>query len=396
MAWFKKEVKIGKRTIHFKAHNKISKSINDAAIYACVLVLRQYPFIFIPHLEIILEGKISLETSLFNVAIEEVPQYGSIANVRIEEIVNSNMPKMHINIDLILTKLIVKAQRAGTLNSQYLKYLKLFNIPAEDKNLFIDAVRDSIIHEGTHILHILSSYNFRLQNEALEQLDTSLKKYAIYGNIRERDIIKLTREMSHDKDSEEFVTDEKTLAERLFKDTRYNIKLFLDLLFQEGIAIYAQNQNKYPFEVDFLQGQYGSMVQIIEKQVMYYIDVVIQVAGGLSEKIVGEKRMQQLPTYDKKQIQGIHKRFLNLGESLRISSYALGPHMVYTTLFGNEDVSLFALMKMNSFEFTENYEKACSHLGIRPLVSLTSGHGIFDYKKVLERWTAEAKFFRKI
>ena len=47
MAWFKKEVKIGKRTIHFKAHNKISKSINDAAIYACELVLRQYPFIFI-------------------------------------------------------------------------------------------------------------------------------------------------------------------------------------------------------------------------------------------------------------------------------------------------------------------------------------------------------------
>ncbi|RME31638.1 hypothetical protein D6789_02085 [Candidatus Woesearchaeota archaeon] len=64
--------------------------------------------------------------------------------------------------------------------------------------------------------------------------------------------------------------------------------------------------------------------------------------------------------------------------------YVIGHHMVFTLLL--KEYTLEEVVKMNYHEFVKAYERVCKHIGERPLVSLTSGKGILDYKEMLKRW----------
>ena len=70
--------------------------------------------------------------------------------------------------------------------------------------------------------------------------------------------------------------------------------------------------------------------------------------------------------------------------------------MVYVIIFSNDELSLIDLTKMNSFEFVKKYEESCFKLGLKPLISLTSGAGMFDYKRVIGEWAQYSKYFKNI
>ncbi len=85
-------------------------------------------------------------------------------------------------------------------------------------------------------------------------------------------------------------------------------------------------------------------------------------------------------------------RFNKLQVKLKIEAgvsglrYSIGTHMVYSLLFLDQELTLTRIAKMNHFTFIKKYEACMEKRGLRPVVSLTSGAGDFDYKRSLGQW----------
>ncbi len=73
----------------------------------------------------------------------------------------------------------------------------------------------------------------------------------------------------------------------------------------------------------------------------------------------------------------------NYVKHLQTSSYTVGLHMVYTILYLDHEMTLDLLAGMNPFQFIKKYEACMKAAGLKPIVSLTSGKGLFDYKKMV-------------
>lgn len=74
--------------------------------------------------------------------------------------------------------------------------------------------------------------------------------------------------------------------------------------------------------------------------------------------------------------------------------YPIGFHLVYSTLYANDDLTFEQLVSLPVFAFIKRYESAVIKLNqelglsLSPTVSVTSGIGIIDYKRLLAEWTA--------
>ncbi len=71
--------------------------------------------------------------------------------------------------------------------------------------------------------------------------------------------------------------------------------------------------------------------------------------------------------------------------------YDLGEHMAYAILFLDKEASPESLAKMHLFRFIELYEQVMEKHGLRPIFSLTSGKGVWDYKRLLQQFSAALK-----
>ncbi len=63
----------------------------------------------------------------------------------------------------------------------------------------------------------------------------------------------------------------------------------------------------------------------------------------------------------------------------------IGIHVVYTILYADQKISLDEIRKMSYFKFIKKYESCVKKEGQQPVVSLTSGKGILDYKRMLDQ-----------
>ncbi len=76
-------------------------------------------------------------------------------------------------------------------------------------------------------------------------------------------------------------------------------------------------------------------------------------------------------------------------------SYSAGYHMVYTILFVDHNITFEDILHFQPFEFIRKYEECMAIKGLQPVISVTSGKGVLDYKKMLAQLTAAAKEVQK-
>ena len=69
------------------------------------------------------------------------------------------------------------------------------------------------------------------------------------------------------------------------------------------------------------------------------------------------------------------------------NSYVVGFHMAYSIMYyyyiQNQQNTIEEIMEISPLKFIREYEKAISSLGLRPVISLNSGNGYFDYNRAL-------------
>ncbi|MBI2102993.1 hypothetical protein HYT55_04090 [Candidatus Woesearchaeota archaeon] len=65
--------------------------------------------------------------------------------------------------------------------------------------------------------------------------------------------------------------------------------------------------------------------------------------------------------------------------------------MVYTILFVDRKTNFEQVLHFQPFEFIRKYGECMKIKGLQPVISLTSGDGILDYKILLARLTAVVK-----
>ena len=87
---------------------------------------------------------------------------------------------------------------------------------------------------------------------------------------------------------------------------------------------------------------------------------------------------------------------LDLAACFSGPQYTIGMHMVYTLLYlapeiTSGKIALGKIAKMNHFTFIKKYEACMLKRGLKPVVSLTSGAGDFDYKRSLQQWWKAVK-----
>ncbi len=143
-------------------------------------------------------------------------------------------------------------------------------------------------------------------------------------------------------------------------DIRLYLRMFLSLLHLEGLAKYCEQRLNMKAE---MSRTYVELVgNIAKKETDEYMAHLQECIEG---KIMWQEFMQ-LPL-----VQAI--------------PYEIGDVMVMTILLGDHEMGIRKLTKLTTFEFIRKYEDCCVIVGFKPIVSLTSREGIFDYKKEVKR-----------
>jgi hypothetical protein len=72
-------------------------------------------------------------------------------------------------------------------------------------------------------------------------------------------------------------------------------------------------------------------------------------------------------------------------EDIYRTSYAIGWHMVFTIRMYFPQISLRKFLSISPYQFIRIYEQACQKARIKPVVSLYSGKGYFDYNRTIKK-----------
>lgn len=84
-----------------------------------------------------------------------------------------------------------------------------------------------------------------------------------------------------------------------------------------------------------------------------------------------------------------HAKFLCLVSNT--ATYQIGLHAVYAMLFLDKDMTFEKILKMRTFGFIKRYESIMRKHGHDPVISLTSGKGILDYRRMVDQLTEAMK-----
>jgi len=193
-------------------------------------------------------------------------------------------------------------------------------------------------------------------------------------------------------------SDEGMFVEKLLKDMRMEVKLFVDYLYTEGLARYGGRISEYPFDINFLKTQYDTFAKRVESDlVAKYMELMENVKNYSKRIVEGESEIDPNKKYIKtyEMLNRIHENEKELKPILDHFYYELGAHMVYVTFFGNKDFTIGRAIKLSSFKFIKMYEEACSHFDLKPIVSFTSGNGVFDYKRALQELLKVSIYIKK-
>jgi hypothetical protein len=92
-----------------------------------------------------------------------------------------------------------------------------------------------------------------------------------------------------------------------------------------------------------------------------------------------EKYLKSLPGYT-----DVGNIFYEVRKEFYSASYRIGWHMVFTIRMMLPRIRPRNFFSMSQYQFIRLYEQACAKANIRPVVSLNSGKGMFDYNQIIK------------
>ncbi len=199
-------------------------------------------------------------------------------------------------------------------------------------------LKRTVIHEITHLWHDYVYQSIKLSREASTRLRTA------FHNVSPS------------------------------RDSHFNLKNVRGYFFNfprdlqlEGVAVYSEYQMKahLPFTLP---------------KFVYLMIIAKAEVGKIQDEFT---RFKISPPDNQK----IEMSMRDLFPSSFESKYDIGVHMVYTIIYVRH-YSLDKVAGMKPFEFVKEYESCMAKQKLRPLISATSGRGIFDYKRTLEELSA--------
>ncbi len=176
----------------------------------------------------------------------------------------------------------------------------------------------------------------------------------------------------------------RSLQKEKFADLKYTVKkitairiLTFRLVRQiliEGVAVYSKKLKleEVIFSDDTFKEEYEAEAKDTRKLKTDFINLL---SGPIWKDLSIER--------------GYHVVLFSL--STMVKHYTTGYHMVYTILYVDHDTTFEDILLFQPFEFIKKYEACMKIKGLQPVISATSGDGIFDYKNVLATLTAAAK-----
>jgi hypothetical protein len=81
----------------------------------------------------------------------------------------------------------------------------------------------------------------------------------------------------------------------------------------------------------------------------------------------------------------IRDMLFEVKQEIQSASYAIGWHMAYTIRMMLPQIRSRNFLSMSQYQFVKLYEQACAKANIRPVVSLNSGKGYFDYNRTIRQ-----------
>ncbi len=151
--------------------------------------------------------------------------------------------------------------------------------------------------------------------------------------------------------------------------------LFIRQIFTEGVALYYEMYTANG-TIFFSEDEFNNNYVNSQKRIN---SVMLGITTFLENRSNKEVKTE------------IRELITSLEKQLKMEHYVTGYYLVYTILYLDHRTTFEDLLKLQPFEFIKKYEACMKIKGLQPVVSATSGDGIFDYKTVLTALTAAAK-----
>ncbi len=222
-----------------------------------------------------------------------------------------------------------------------------FSAPEVFKEVFRDGIKRTVIHEFTHLWQYFTT---KVISQNIAATQTLLKKsLQLDKSVQGIGVI------------------------------RYVMRHFFQKLFFEGLANF--NEKFQAQQLIFSEDTFDKFV--------YEANECVQIM------IVKINEIQKL-LHSNTNENEIAEKLKEFYESLSgMFSYTIGEHMVYAILFIDHTKTLSDLLTFELFDFVAVYESCMLQKKFVPIVSGTSGKGIFDYKREVDKLTLFYEEFKQ-
>jgi len=198
-------------------------------------------------------------------------------------------------------------------------------------------------------LGIISTLNHELTHgwQEIKTRSTSLQAKA------ENRLLELSKDVSYFHQS----------VDTIMQNPRRMLHHFFSIISLEGTAGFIENYYSGSLELDedYFQNRYLSSKEAMEKFSRKWQEFLVAFHNNQNKKKIDWP-----------------------------SNYALGEHLAFTIAYvGRENFE--DLVSLKPFQMIKRYEACMKIKGLQPVVSLTSGKGIFDYRHSLAEWQAATK-----
>ncbi len=275
-------------------------------------------------------------------------QFVSWAIDIIKKFISKNAILAHYQV----TDLKITLCDTGTFNQELGSYDASAYTKSDTSEVFIDLEKDiinkngqlvldkrrlveSLAHEFTHIQMHYKNQRLALRKAAISRLEHTTQKLQAELNT----------------------------ASPVYTKIRLAIFGFLNLLLSEGLAEFCGGEYKLSKKV------FVKLYRTAQKEAYFYLD---------EKELYSALRLMPGVLYPETKNIAIQFKYF------KSAPYPIGLHMVYTMQTCLPNIKLERILEMSPYEFVKLYETACGVARIRPVISLNSGLGYFDYNRFIQ------------
>ncbi len=204
-----------------------------------------------------------------------------------------------------------------------------------------ELISDTLKHEITHIWHDYKSGAIQRQAKVGDRMYKN-----VYRTLYKEDSI-----------------------EELYNTIRFGLAEFINKLYTEGLAeyktLYTSSNSNYEFQNNYRKAKSRAEYTIKELN-----NIITLITPKNVSKIIEDVD------------------YITSNGDL----YTIGLHMTYVILYIDNETNLNQVANLTAFKFIKKYESCMKKVNLKPVVSLTSGEGIIDYKRLVNQiWIKSQK-----